>query len=389
MKILWLASWYPSKVDPFNGDFVQRQALALSLIQPLTVIHTVKDTRNMFESYPHTEITVRGNLTEVIVYYRSNGGPLSLMGKMNSTLLFRKNFREAIFRWMRQKGKPDIIHLHVPYKAGLVALWLKRNLNIPYIVTEHWAGYTKDNPDSYFSRTFAFRKLIEKIFESAEAVVVLSENMRRTLKQLFEIHKTVLIPNVVNTELFAYDKSARRRRTHFIHVSTMSHQKNVQGLLDVLLQLKAEETNWEMTMIGLVPPEVMSHFEKLELKDKVRWLGEIPYDQVGIEMAAADALVMFSRYENQPCVILEALCCGLPVVATDVGGIPEIINDSNGVLVSNENKEELLAALLFMIHNPDRFNREEIAIHASERYSYSIVGKQIVDYYRGMLIDVN
>jgi len=389
MKILWLASWYPSKVDAFNGDFVQRQAMALSLYQPLTVIYTVKDTQNMFESYPHTEITVRGNLTEIIIYYRVNGGPFSLMTKMNSTLLFRKYFREAVFRWMRQKGRPDIVHLHVPYKAGLVALWLKRNLKIPFIITEHWAGYTKENPDSYFTRSLAFRKLLQKIFHSADAVVVLSENMRRSLKHLFDIHRTVLVPNVVNTDLFVHEKSSRKRKVRFIHVSSMVYQKNVEGLINTLARLKEVEKDWEIRMIGPASAAIVEQSQKLELDKFVRWLGEIPYPEVGVEMAHSDALLMFSRFENLPCVVLEALCCGVPVVSTDVGGIAEVINSSKGLLVTNDSSDEMLDALLFLMKNRDQFNREEIASDAKVRYSYSVIGKQIIDYYREILVDVN
>lgn len=381
MKILWLASWYPSKVNPFDGDFVQRQAQALALYQPLTVIHTVKDTMHLFETNPHTEIRVNGNFSEIIVYYRSHSGPLGLLNKMNSTLLYRKYFRQAIERWIRDKGRPDIVHLHIPYKAGLVALWLKRNLGIPYILTEHWAGYTRENPDSYFARNAAFRSLIEKIYQSAQATIVLSKDMELTLKGLFPIQKTFIVPNVVNTDLFSFDSSTQKKQIRFIHVSSMVYQKNVEGILNVLGKLKDLHKDWEMVFVGPAPSHLHQLAANLDLAEYIQWMGEIPYRQVGIEMSMSHALVMFSRFENQPCVILEALCSGLPVVSTRVGGIPEIINSTNGLLIENEDEQGLLDSLLFLIRNRERFEGKSISNAAKEIYNYGVVGKQITDCY--------
>ena len=169
----------------------------------------------------------------------------------------------------------------------------------------------------------------------------------------------------------------------------MVYQKNVEGLLNTLARLKEVEKDWEIRMIGPASAAIVEQSQKLELDKFVRWLGEIPYPEVGVEMAHSDALLMFSRFENLPCVVLEALCCGVPVVSTDVGGIAEVINSSNGLLVTNDSSDEMLDALLFLMKNRDQFNREEIASDAKARYSYSVIGKQIIDYYREILVDVN
>ena len=99
-------------------------------------------------------------------------------------------------------------------------------------------------------------------------------------------------------------------------------------------------------------------------------------------MQQSSALLMFSRYENQPCVILEALCCGLPVIATKVGGIPEIINESNGILVEPGNEIQLLNACLMLMKNNDRFNGMAISQQSRELFSYGAVGKQFADLYK-------
>ena len=389
MKILWLASWYPSEADPYNGDFVQRQARALAQFHRLTVIHTVKDDRNLFESYPHTDIRVSGNLTEIIVYYRPSTGALGLLSRMNSTLLFRKYFREAVERWLRHGGKPDILHLHVPYKAGLVALWMKRHLAIPYLLTEHWAGYTTENPDSYFKRPLTFRTLLDKIFRSADTVITLSAEMDRTLRQLFHIVETRIIPNVVNVELFNGEGTNRQRKTRFIHVSSMVYQKNVEGILNALSKLWENEKNWEIVMVGPARNELKTLATSLGLADAIQWTGEVHYEQVALEMAKSHALVMFSRFENQPCVVLEALCSGLPVISTAVGGIPEIIGDENGRLIANGDEEALVSYLEQFVKGEIKFDSEAISMAAINRFSYAVVGQQLADCYEEFLVTRN
>jgi len=101
----------------------------------------------------------------------------------------------------------------------------------------------------------------------------------------------------------------------------------------------------------------------------------------------ASALVLFSRYENLPCVIIEALCCGLPVIATDVGGVKELINMKNGMLVQSDNEEELVGAMTRMIDGYNGFHREQISSNARQRFNYLTIGKQFHDLYQQVLYE--
>jgi glycosyltransferase involved in cell wall biosynthesis len=91
---------------------------------------------------------------------------------------------------------------------------------------------------------------------------------------------------------------------------------------------------------------------------------------------------MFSRFENLPCVLLEALCCGLPVISTNVGGIAEAVNDENGILIESENIPALANAMQKMIDEYHRYNHEKIAAEASAKYNYTKVGEQIAAFYK-------
>jgi glycosyltransferase involved in cell wall biosynthesis len=82
-----------------------------------------------------------------------------------------------------------------------------------------------------------------------------------------------------------------------------------------------------------------------------------------------------------PCVILEALCCGLPVVSSNVGGISEVVNESNGILVEKENVEQLAVAMCRLMDNYSHYNRDTIAMDAAQKFNYDTVAKQYLKVY--------
>ncbi len=139
-------------------------------------------------------------------------------------------------------------------------------------------------------------------------------------------------------------------------------------------------------MVGPYPDEVLVYAQNLGLdKAKVIFTGAVKYEQVAAWLQQSQALVLFSRYENLPCVILEALCCGVPVISTNVGGIAEVIDDSNGIIVSNEKEEQLQEALKQVYDNYTRFDRIKIAEVASKQFSYKTVGNEIDKVYKELI----
>jgi glycosyltransferase involved in cell wall biosynthesis len=134
-------------------------------------------------------------------------------------------------------------------------------------------------------------------------------------------------------------------------------------------------------MVGPVNEELKAIATALGLSKHIQWIGEIAYAEVASQMQTSDALLLFSRYENQPCVILEALCCGLPVLSTNVGGIAEVLNDSNGVLVETEDTNAMAAAIVKMIIEYNRYDRRKISENAIALYNYNSIGTQLIEVY--------
>ena len=102
-------------------------------------------------------------------------------------------------------------------------------------------------------------------------------------------------------------------------------------------------------------------------------------------MQQADAFILFSKHENFPCVVIEALCCGLPVVASNVGGIPEAVDETNGVLVEPDNISVLQNAIVTVMHSLTKYNRENISGNAISKYNYQVIAKQFIAAYNDLL----
>ena len=127
----------------------------------------------------------------------------------------------------------------------------------------------------------------------------------------------------------------------------------------------------------------------LGLTALVFYTGEISYPEVASQMQHASAFVLFSRHENFPCVIVEALCCGLPCIATNVGGVREAVNNDNGILIKSESEVQLIEAMAKMMNEYHRFDRSKIAEEAQEKFSYSTIGKQFYELYRQIVENSN
>lgn len=384
MKILWLCSWYPHSTDNLDGDFVERHAKSLATQQKVDVIHLVQNINLLKGEDARIEMREDPNIKARIYYVPY---PQSGIKKLDQVLFNRRFYAQlklALNTYINENSIPDIVHVHVPVKMGIGAVWLKRKYKIPFVVTEHATTYFKYSHDNYFNRGFIFRYATQKVFSEAKAVLSVSYCLMKVLEDMFSIRKAFLIRNAVNTSLF-FPVEVKNKVKRFIHVSMMVPFKNIEGILKVLARLNTMNRSWEMTFVGPASDYYIQLAIDLGLDKQVSWKGTLSYEDVAKEVQQSDALIHFSKYENLPCVVNEALCCGLPVITSDVGGIAELINDSNGILVENENIDQLTNAMLTYLLNPDRFNKQMISTSASAMFNYDFIGKEIIQIYKEVL----
>lgn len=368
-------------MEPFNGDFIQRHARAAAMFNDIHVIHVTYDFPNGFE-IPAQESKSTGQLTEHIIYFKKKK---SVKAKLTNQLRWLALYKKAIRNYIIKNGKPNLVHVHVPFKAGILGLWIKRNYKIPYLVTEHWGIYNNLVEDKYASRGIAFKRYTKKIFQQASRFISVSNYLAKGVNSLVSRKDYEVIHNTVNTDLFFYNEKETSTFC-FVHVSNMVPLKNVEGILRSFKNFIQQNGKAEIIMIGDNDPQIRNYAKSLDFPaGALKFLGEIPYAQVATEMQAADCLILFSNIENSPCVIGEALCCGLPVIATNVGGIPELVNQSNALMIEAKNEVALTQGMHEMIEGINKYDRKKIAENAIGKFSYSVIGKQINVVYEEVL----
>ena len=375
-KILWLCSWYPNRNDPFDGDFVQRHARAAALYNDIHVIvlKPASLDEEVLNTFP--------GLTEQLFYFRKKGGvfkPIDLLHWYNS---YKKFIREYI----ATNGKPSLVHLHVPWNAGLLALWVKKKYGIPFIITEHWGIYNENVQFPFSKRGLLFRLLMKRMFQQAAHLASVSRYIAEGINRYVAPIPFTMIPNVVDTGVFKYKENQPSIFT-FLHVSNLDPVKNVEGILAAMALLEKElSVPFRLRIVGNRDETYVDLARRMGLLDRlVFFKGEISYEAVALEMQAADALVLNSISENAPCVISEALCAGLPVVTTAVGGIPEMVNHQNAIMFEVQDVNGLLIALKEMVLKSRLFDKNAISVSASALYANVAVGGALNGLYNRVL----
>lgn len=379
LRVLWLCSWYPSAVDPFSGDFIQRHAEAVSEHADIHVLHAIGAPNHSVSSIHR--VKRNQHLSEWIAYY-----PTKRMDqRWLSSLRWLRLMWGMVRGYIEVGGLPDLVHVQVPYKSGLIARSILRRFRIPYVVTEHWGIYQEQTPDRFRHRSFLFRLITRLGYEKAARSISVSGYQSRQLQTYLSPLPSLTIYNAVYTRFFHLVDQAPRPFT-FLHVSDWSVNKNPEGIINVFSQLGRAYPDTRLVLVG----------GKGDRRDSICRLarsvgvtiqceGEVSYEAVAGFMQQADCLVLNSYMENSPCVIGEALCTGLSVIATKVGGVAELVDPVCSELIPADNEPALYQAMQDMIQKSRGISREAVALRAQARFSYATIGRQLLEAYRDVL----
>ncbi len=373
--ILFLPRWYPHLFDTMFGLFVKKHAEAVALTNKVSVVY-VQSTNS--KSFRRKQIIENENLYTLVFYYKHTRCKL-----WNAFRFWYYNYRGFKFI-KKRRGKPDITHVHILTRLGLFAYLLKLRYRIPYVITEHWSRYLPI-PGTY--KGYLRKKLGRIICQKAKAILPVSQNLAEAMQAHKLLNKNyIVIPNVVDDEFFQTLPPRRKtEKIKFIHVSTFEDRsKNISGLLRSLNELSKQVNEFEFWLVGegMDFNKLKSYAENLKLnKEQIQFLGLKEGQDLVDLYQQADCLVLFSNFENIPVVISEAQACGLPIIASKVGGIPEVINQSNGYLIEAGDEEALTSKLLNFIKERPIFSAQAIQEKARQRSSYQSVGNRLNKIY--------
>jgi glycosyltransferase involved in cell wall biosynthesis len=377
MNILWLASWYPTRINFLTGDFIERHAKAASLYDSIVVIHVVKDTSIKTGKTQIEKIEYSQNLTAFVCYYPAYKKLGWFFENIFSAFYYIKLHFEAYSIYKGLFGKPEGILVQVAIKAGIIAYLWRLTFRIQYIVFERWTGLLKEARPNFFDLNFFYRWLWKLIFKSAIKIVTVTKDFGNAIAPLMPKKQYAVIPNVIMDELFYPAKQKNNTVFRLVHVSTLDYQKNFEDILLALQLLVKEPVKIEMLVYGPLIENLKLLSFKLGLENTVDYRGEVTHAEIAKAMQASHALILYSRYESFGNVIIEANACGLPVIVSDLPVFREIVIEGvTGAFVEGQAPEKLADRIRWLVKNYDQFDPKVIHDHVKQQYNAAVIGNK-------------
>jgi D-inositol-3-phosphate glycosyltransferase len=368
-------------------------------------IHVDVFTRSQDEHVPHV-LHDLGYGNRVV---HIPAGPESPTLK-NDLPLYMSEFADGILKFSESKGiRYDLIHSHY-WMSGVAAEILKNRWDVPVIQMFHTLGVMKNRiVRSESEKESPFRIETEKrIVAFANRIVIATPAEKEQLISNYEADekRLVIIPPGVDTTRF-YPISEDEARAvigvpsgncMILFVGRIEPLKGIETLLRAIaLMLQTEEIsecNYYLAIIGGEPDgnaddmnSEMTRLQKLSrelgIHDTVIFLGKQSQETLPYYYSAAQVVVVPSLYESFGMVALEAMACGVPVIASQVGGLPYLVQDGKtGYVIPDGNPEILKQRLMQLIEAPAL--RDEMcgqAVEYARSYDWSLIVKKVADLY--------
>ncbi|MFC1871161.1 glycosyltransferase family 4 protein [Chloroflexota bacterium] len=334
MKIIILSHWFlPSKVGG-SERAVYHYAKMLSQRKHEVHVITQLDDKKLAAS----------EVVEGFNVYRIKRWHLRILGTLYYFL--------QVYHKIRQL-KPDVIH-----EQGIsgLAFGIKGFLKIPYVVSPR-------GTELYLASGLYRKFIIRPALSNAAVRIALTQNMVDEMKRIFP-NEVNIIPNGVDLARFeAYSRGDARQRLGIAEmekiilcVANLRWEKGHEYLIEAMVDVSNSYPETRLFIVGDGPRReiIQNLVQNKGLNEKVVFTGFIPPDMIPEYMAAADVFVLPSLTEGFPNVLLEAMAAGLPIVATRVGGVPEIVTDGqNGFLAAAKDSQQLADKISLLLKDED------------------------------------
>jgi glycosyltransferase involved in cell wall biosynthesis len=373
-QVLIISFWNPTAENPQQGIFIQEQAAAVCSIRENVIFLqvNVQSSGNLFLK----------TTTEESPFYRNKRITINLRSRLwkfwyvNPWALSR-----IILRYIRKKGdwiNPAIIHANVIFPCGVASYLLAKRLGARLLISEHWSktGKLLKHP--------LFRRIAMKAYLSSFAVVCVSEFLT---KRIFEStgHKNlVTIPNIIDTDIFTYmaKPPSEGGPVSMMCIASWKLPKRLDLILESLCTYASESAiDIELTVAGDGPQAELLKSHKTPSNLKIRWTGYMDRPALAVMLHKTHIFLHASDIETFSIVTAEALSTGTPVLASNTGALPELINEQNGLLVENTHESWLNGIREIIVR---QFDYPSIAFQIQNRYSRVDIGNRIISLYNSI-----
>lgn len=377
MNILFLPTAYPNIYNDHSSIFVQDQAEALvksglnvSVIGAIPISFKYIFQKKIFK-FGNFESEKNGVTVGLFLF-----PSIPKLRRFNQFIRYSIN-KALMKKYLKSHNDLNIIHVHNA-TAGEAALWMKNNYRIPYCITEHSSAFSRGT----ISKSEVIR--YAEVYRNSSHNIAVSKEFCNLLEEIYKV-KFHYIPNVVDTSFFIPVKQKKKKEFNFINIANLNENKNHTMLVKAFTTSFKDQKSIKLSILGAGPEyhNLKKEIKKLGMEGQITLFGFATRKQVSHELQKADVFVFSSNYETFGVVLIEAMSCGLPVVATKCGGAESIVENSKlGMLVEKNSDEEMSKAMKQIYEKKQTYNSEYIREYIIQHFSESSVTIKLIDVYR-------
>lgn len=384
MFVLVIARGYPTKQYPMNGIFEFDQARALAAAG-CKVVYAAVDLRSLRR---WRKWGVEHLIKDGVEIYAINV-PLGRVPHSMLRFVGRLAVRALYRLILRSHSEPDVVHAHFLNMAE-TALALKSMSNSLFVMTEHSSMIAKDAA----LYTKWVKKYARGIYASYDKVIAVSPSLAEILRRNFNA-APVCVPNMLDSIFLEQRDKREHNEFGFIFIANLIRRKAplecIRGFYDAFHQTGFAAPDGRkicLTLIGGGPlyADCEKMIKGLGITENVIMTGPAARDKVAEAMCASDCFVLPSRRETFGVVYIEAMACGLPVIATICGGPEHFVNETNGILIPAEDHDALVDAFKYILENQEKYNNLQIQTSAQKNFSPELISTRLINLY-GLLKD--
>lgn len=384
--ILSIAAWWPEGTH-VGGVFIREHVEAVADHYQMIVVHGIVNKGNSL--WP--SIRISSSIENGIPVHRIKIHTWLRRFGM-AAYLIRRSYRKVIDKLARQYDL-RLMHIHVRTDETEQAKAIARDLDLPIVITEHNTFYNLGLATLEAKSREQKRKAVHDWFDDRRIhkVMPVSEDLANTLKEVFGVseNKIRVIPNIA-APMFKPVPHPATGRFQLMLAAYWRPVKDHNVFIDALKLMPNNLVDHCTIIWGGTGPS-MDHIRERCEKElpnvDIRFTGHLEKEAMAEFMQSSDVFLLPTTCENLPCVIAESLSCGTPVISMKLNGIPEMVNEYNGILVPPRAANELAEAITTVMRSPERFNRSSIASNAQKRYSVEAVADQILEVYNEVLLE--
>jgi glycosyltransferase involved in cell wall biosynthesis len=377
LKIAVVTRYFPSSAEPWQGRSAYQTLRVLARRTDLRVFYPNAQYPSVLKprSRGYDRLDASFSPPDVKASYYDFPALPVLSRPLNGWLAAR-----ALLPHVRAFA-PDLIFSLFLYPDGYASLKIAKALSVPVVIQSIGSDINRiGDPIS--------ARLTRKVLREADSIMTVSNDLcAKAIAMGAAPATTRAVVNGCDLEVFhPMDRSAARHRLGLnqeteivVYIGRMDIKKGLRELVEATALLRSSRPKLQVYLIGEGPdrPAITSAIQTRGATDFIYALPACAFDDVAVWMAAADLVTLPSYMEGCPNVVLEALACGRPVVATRVGGIPEILSAACGELVPPKDSTALAQALSSVLDR--KWDSEAISAHGSR--SWEAVADELLEIF--------